>query len=208
MHLKIHTTEKQLITASGVIHNLAFPRHTCCLCFHPQQPQRRAFVGGNPVQRVRDGTSSPTSPLSWEPACCLVWSWHSSMNCRRISNQLIPTPPPSMHRQVPLATCPSGIHSDLLGPSKFQGCGCQITVDSSSGERLRVRPVMPGGLLSWDCARSGGSGQDLWWSGTGAKQALGPHPSLFCVPPLSRASHVISASSAKTKTVISSCRDV
>ena len=91
MHLKIHTAKNQLITASGVIHNSAFPVIPA-VCLRPQQPQRRAFVGGNPVQRVQGGTSSPCSPLSWEPAYCLVWSWHSLMNCRRISNQLLPTP--------------------------------------------------------------------------------------------------------------------
>ena len=120
--------ENQLITASGVIHNLAFPHYTCPLCVPPQQPQRRPLVGGN-----------PSIPLPREHTWYLGWSWHPCMNYKRASVSGISRVHPPMYTQVPLATCPSGVHSDLLGPSKGQGCRCNLMVGIYSGERLRAQ---------------------------------------------------------------------
>lgn len=165
LHLKIHTAKNQLIAASGVIHNSAFPRHTCCVCLHPQQPQRRALVGGNPVQRVQDGTSSPSSPLSWKPACCLVWRWHPCMNCRRISNQLIPTPP--IHAQtgalghLPLRDpfrLARTLQSSRVGVSAHGGYVVRIEAQGQACDAGRasllglckLQRLWPGLLLVWD----------------------------------------------------------
>lgn len=92
-----------------------------------------------------------------------------------------------MYTQVPLATGPSGIHSDLLGPSKGQGCRCNLM-----GGHLFRREAQGPATQCWEglppgaSAASEGSGQGLCWTGMGAKRALGPHTSLLWTPPLSQ----------------------
>lgn len=79
---------------------------------------------------------------------------------------------------MPLAMCLSGVYPDLLGPSKGPWSWCKLTMNE-----LRREAQGPGSVVLEGLASGADAGAE---TGTWAKQASRPYPSLLWSPPLSQ----------------------
>lgn len=105
----------------------------------------------SPTAATEEATH-PSGPGAQPGAWCVARTGECSTGQQVLLESAGYSPLPG-HIQMRLATCPSGILSDLLGPSKGQCCGYNLMVfvqESCSGPGT----VMLGGPICWGCAEA------------------------------------------------------